>query len=364
MKVAQIFGGELGLKGGVPKVVYLLSKGLSTRGHKIDVIVSESSELSKNIKIIKFKKYFEGITPGLFFYLIKNKYDIIHVHGYNTFQPFICTLAKIFKKCPLVFTPYYHPIGKHPVLLRRAFDLTFGKFAFKMSDKVTIISPIEKKQLSKFKIQNSKIELIPCPIDEIFFSKINDTNFKKKWNLKSKVILFVGRLDDNKGLEVLIKSFKIVKQKCDSISLLIVGKDVNMLVKLKKLVLDIQLDDIIFTGLLSQEDLLKAYACADVFVLPSSYEAFGLTIIEAIAQGVPVIATNVGSIPYVLKNGKCGKIIEYGNVGELATAIIELLDDEQKRLNYIGQGYRRIRDFSLSDVSEKLENVYKEMLYE
>ena len=364
MKIAQIYGGEFGLKGGVSKVIYLLSKGLSTKGHKIDILISSSSKSSKNIEIIKFERYFEGITPGLFFFLIRNKYDVVHVHGHNTFQPFICALAKAFKKFPLVFTPHYHPVGKHPILLRRAFDLIFGKFAFKMADKVITISPIEKQQLSKFKIPNSKIEFIPDPVDDTFFKKIDDPNFKKKRNLKSKVILFVGRLDSNKGLDILIKSFKIVKQKFDGISLLVVGKDVNMLPKLEKLVLDLQLDDVIFTGSLSQEDLLKAYACADVFVIPSSYEAFGLTLIEAMAQGVPVVATNVGGMPYVLKDGKCGKIVEYGDVEELSTAIIELLDDEQKRLNYIDQGYKRVKDFSLSNISEKLEDIYQELLHE
>jgi glycosyltransferase involved in cell wall biosynthesis len=360
MKIALVYG-DFGQEGGAPKVVYLLSNGLATKGHEIDALVSKSSESSKNIKIVKFRKYFKGITPGLGFFLVKNKYDVIHVHGYNTFQPFICALAKVFKNFPLVFTPHYHPVGKHPILFRRAFDLTFGKFVFKMADKVIIISPIEKQQLSKFKIPDSKIEFIPNPIDDTFFGKLKDINFKKKWDLKSRVILFVGRLDSIKGLDILIKSFKIVRQRHDNISLLIVGKDVNMLPKLEKLVIDLELDDVIFTGLLSKEDLLKAYICADVFALPSSYEAFGLTLLEAMAQGVPVVATNVGGMPYVLEYGRDGILVPYGNTNQLAEKILFLLNNKDQYKKFVDRGIERAKEFKVDNITGQLESLYKKL---
>ena len=260
MKITQI-NFSIGQRfGGAPLVVSTLVKGILKRGHEINLICHRiDDDYLQNNKNVHIELLPEGIfksLKGLKGTLCDLDTDIIHVHSYNSLNPFITELAIRNNNIPLIFTPYYHPFGNHPKILRKMFNITFGIYSFKHADKIIVQTPYEKKML-KDRISSNKIEILPNPFElkkkEIGEKEI--TQFKRRWNLGSKNILFVGRLSKNKGIDILLRAFKEVRRKYNHISLLIVGKDDNMYRPLNNLKERLDLDQVVFTGMLSEKDI-------------------------------------------------------------------------------------------------------------
>ena len=211
---------------------------------------------------------------------------------------------------------------------------------------------------------HTKVELMPNPF-VVYRKQVTSKEikqFKDIWGVRSKNILYVGRLAKHKGVEYLINAFRKVRLHYEDLSLLIVGTDDGRSSYRRQLEKVSSMVPAIFTGYLSDTDLAKAYAASDILVLPSSYEAFGMVLLEAMTYGIAVIGTNVGGIPYVLEDGKCGKIVEYGNEEQLCSAIRDLLNEEATRVKLIENGYARINDFSIESISKRLEDLYLSLL--
>lgn len=369
MKIAHVLLGYHPQVGGIGKHVNLLSAELKKRGHEISIFTSTWAPAKyekKEENIIRLSTFPFKMTPTLFTHLYKTNYDIIHVHGYQTFQPFICSLAKKWNKIPLVFTPQYHPYGRKPKIIRKMFDLFFGNYTLNMADKIIATTPIEKEMLIARGISPEKIEIIPNPIDPMFFTETNQmavAAFRQRYGLGERVILYVGRLSSTKGLENLITAFNEVKKTYTDVSLLIVGSDPEGLQKhLQKQARYLKLLDIIFTGPLALEDLISAYDSAKVFVLPSNYEATGLVLLEAMARRVPVIATNIGGIPYVIEDGGTGILVPYGNIQLIHEKIITLLSDTNLRDRIVQNARQKVNLFRIGIVADKTEKLYNQLV--
>ena len=318
-----------------------------------------------NVKVIPLQPGILKSLRGISSLLSRLNTDIIHVHSYKSLNPFFVTYGKRKHNIPIVFTPHYHPMGNHPKIIRKFFDITIGGYSLKKADKVIVLTPHEKKMIERLGCPYN-IDLLPNPFDTVRKDVKDEeiTQFKDKWNIKSKNILYIGRLAKHKGLDILIKAFQNVTLKYENVSLLIVGEDDGMYPHIDALKKKLNLTSVILTGKLSNHDLVKSYLSSDIMVLPSSYEAFGMVLLEAMSYGVAVIGTNVGGIPYVLQDGECGKIVKYGDVEQLSNTIRELLFDDSIRLKLIENGYKRIHDFSIKTISEKLENIYQSLCVE
>ncbi len=359
LKIAQVLLGYHPVVGGIGRHVAMFAQGLRRRGHVVDIITTDwaPANYEQEDGVIRLKSGLFGRSKGLSEHL--NGYDIIHVHGYQTFQPYQAVKAAS-GKIPIVFTPHYHPFGKKPRFLRRSFDMTFGKSSISNADKIILVSPMEKGYLSKFTIPEHKITIIPNPVDDVFLGYRKTKKLSEKRN-----ILFVGRLDQNKGLDILIKAYAVVSGDINGVSLTIAGKDmVKITPVLQELVRKLNLNNIQFTGEISQKDLLKLYSKSDVFVMPSSYEAFGITIVEAMAQGIPVIATDVGGIPFVLDYGRAGIIVPYGNENILAEKIKLLLTNKKLRKSFQQRAFNHVQNFRIDKLTKELEKVYEELVQE
>jgi glycosyltransferase involved in cell wall biosynthesis len=110
------------------------------------------------------------------------------------------------------------------------------------------------------------------------------------------------------------------------------------------------------------DELIKQYSLSSVLVLPSEYEAFGLVLVEAMTQGIPVIASNVGGIPFVLENGKSGVLFEYGNENEMKKMMKIVLTNNDFRAQLIKNGRIRANDFHPNKIIYLLDNLYKNVL--
>jgi glycosyltransferase involved in cell wall biosynthesis len=246
--------------------------------------------------------------------------------------------------------------------VRKLFDAVFGRRVFRGSDIITVLSKVEKELVVRAGADADKVRILPNPLDPEILKKVASGLARDRYRLKDHVILFVGRLDSNKGLTVLLEAYGRLKESAKDVSLCIVGKDLNMGKEIHRIVEKDGLEDVVIAGQVDKEMLLSFYSCADMLVLPSSYEAFGMVLIEAMAKGVPVIGTNVGGIPEVLDDDRCGLMVPYGDSEALSGAMERLLTDAGLRERLVKAGLSRAGDFAPGKVASGLRHLYDEVL--
>jgi glycosyltransferase involved in cell wall biosynthesis len=213
------------------------------------------------------------------------------------------------------------------------------------------------EHLLELGISKNKIVCMPNGVDTNLFAPQG----QKEDNL----LLFVGRLDGNKGLHVLVKSLRHLEK---SVCLAIIGPAswdrkyyLDMLESIKK---ENQKGkhEIIYLGAMDQADIIKWYQKASLFVLPSFGEGFPVTTLEALSCETPVIATPVGGIPEIVKDYENGILIPRNDPVALARAIQYLLENKEVRTKFGREGRKRIiKHYSLEASVEKLCRIYKQL---
>jgi glycosyltransferase involved in cell wall biosynthesis len=229
---------------------------------------------------------------------------------------------------------------------------------------VAISEAVKKDLIDKIKLNTSKIKVIYNGIDITRFNKnINDSDrneLRRNFGLGSgKVIVNISRLSFIKGHIYLIKAMEKVSQEHPDVSCLIIGEGEAENV-LKTAVNRLGLaEKIKFYP--SVSDTNKILLIADVFVLPTIQEGLGLAILEAMASGIPVVATNIGGIPEIIQNERNGLLVPVQDSQVLAGTIIRLLKDEPLRIRLVQNGRRTVKDkFSIKRMVGETEDFYRE----
>lgn len=223
-----------------------------------------------------------------------------------------------------------------------------------------MIFPAEKPYVLKA-VRPEKICIIPNGVPaEIFDNNIDPVSFRKKYGLEdAPVILYLGRLIGKKGIEHLLMAAPSIFKKY-RVKILIVGPDGGRKKMLIELSQRLRLDkDVIFSGELSEQDKLQAIACSDMLVLPSKKEAQEIVLLEAQAMEKPVIATRQGGIPYFIKDGENGILIDYGRSDQIANAVEKLLSDPEFREKIGKKGKETARIFTWDVITQKILDVYE-----
>jgi glycosyltransferase involved in cell wall biosynthesis len=223
----------------------------------------------------------------------------------------------------------------------------------------------EAEQYKAMGVREEKIVVISNGIDLSEFSDLPPKGcFKKKFNIPEdkKIILYLGRIHKIKGIDFLVKAYAHLTKSMnfnDAI-LVIAGPDDGYLRETQALINSLKIDDIVLlTGPLYGRDKLEAYIDADVYVLPSRYENWGLTALEAVACGTPVILTeNCGAAKYF--KDKVGLVVKPDS-SHLAEALLEMFLSQDKRELFRENGRTLIEKFSISEVVSELEKVYEEV---
>lgn len=212
--------------------------------------------------------------------------------------------------------------------------------------------------ISKYSINPNRVYTIHKSIDLNLYinpSKMINSDHPPR-------ILFVGGNMQRKGLPTLISAAPQIIETFPNCEFLIVGKD-KAENKLKTITKKIGVNDhFIFLGWKDQQQLIQLYRNANVFVLPSLTEAFGVVILEAMACGIPVIASNVGGIPEIITNGENGITIPPDDSKSLAEVIIKLLQDNKLQAQIIKKAYSSIYKFDVSIMMSKTYKVYASLL--
>ncbi|PCI14593.1 MAG: hypothetical protein COB71_02630 [Thiotrichales bacterium] len=282
------------------------------------------------------------------------KIDVVHTH--NT-QPFVeGAIASIFTSVKaIVHTDHARAF---PDKRRYMFaEWLVSHLAYK----VVGVSAHTTENLHKYeKISKRKLLTIPNGIDETVYDIEIDKNHKKQelgLDSDTFIIGLGARLIEQKGISVLIESMLKILKKLPNTKLVIAG-DGDYKAELKKLADDLCLtESVLFLG--SRKDIPELLKIFDVYALPSYSEGLPMVILEAMASGCPVVATDVGGIGTAIRSNVNGVLVKPRNVEDLAEAIIDLLQDEHKRLKFSDNGKKIFAaEFSARKMIAKYEGLY------
>ena len=244
-------------------------------------------------------------------------------------------------------------------------DKRYHKYAIEAASHakkiITISRQVHNDTLELYDIPEDKLALNPNGFDNDIF-KIKDTDkltLKKKFRLErySKIVSFVGKFTDFKGIDVLINAAKLVTEKIPGIAFALAG-DGALRKDMELLGLELALNNIHFLGHQDQNSVADLYNLAEVSVVPSRIEPFGLVAIEALACGTPVVATNAGGLPDFI-NDKVGRLVQMENVEKLAEAIIEELLNETKTTKGTYAAEYALKNYSWGKSIEKVIDLYR-----
>lgn len=371
--------------GGVTKVNYELAKNLVRLGHNVTVYTTDGFNSRLNVKknvpvdvegvkvyyFYNLSRYFvkKLIFPIPYYApLIIRKYirnfDVIHIHEHRSLLAvFVHYYAKKYK-VPYILQshgsifPHFQKKG-----LKKFFDQVLGANILKDASKLIALTETEANQYMQMGIDQSKICIIPNGINLEEFENLPEKGeFRKKYSIKEsdKMILFLGRIDKIKGIDLLIDAFSQLITEVNNVKLVIVGPKVDnyylmMIEKVKSLNLT---DSVLFTGPLYGRDKATAYVDSDLYILPSRYETFPNTVLESCVCGTPVIITDRCGISDIVVNYKLGSVVKFDKI-QLKCAIVQFLNEEVQNDAFCDCVQILKDSFDWSSVLMRIECLYK-----
>lgn len=371
--------------GGTVRAVYDISKALYNLGHEITVYTTDRGQkrlkvkkncpvIVDNIIVYYFRNIsnflsmkFNIITPYYSLFVIRKnikEYDIVHIHEHRTFLAVL-----IYYYCNKFDIPYF--VQAHGSVLpffqksyvKKIFDKLWGNNILKYSSGLIALNDMEVEQYVQMGIPKSKITFIPNGINLSEYQNLPEKGiFRKKYGIKKNemLILYLGRLNRIKGIPLLINAFvEILNEICNA-KLVIAGPNDGITEELKDMTNSLGVSDrVIFTGPIYGNGKLEVYIDADVYVLPSIYEIFGITLLESLACGTPVIVTDQCGVSGLIKEKNVGIVVKYDK-DQLKQAIIKILTNTNLQIKLGENGKYLIKnDFDMDEISKKTEGIYK-----
>ena len=346
---------------GTEEYSYRLIKNLTildTSNHQIFLYVKNREDIKLNmpenffIKEIKRNKLWTQF--GLSKEMRKNPVDILFVPAYSI--PFVHPKNTVATIHGLEFK--YYP---ESYSFKERIMLEFNTLlSVKWSKKIIVPSKNTKKDLIKFyKVNPEKIKVIYHGAESIKY-KVSSIKQGEKDNFN---ILYIGRLEKRKNLVNLVRAFELFRKRHyimspakKSYKLILVGKEGFGFEEIKSAINQSPYkNDIIVKGYVSEIEKKKQFEKADIFVLISFYEGFGLPIIEAMSHGVPVVCSDVSSLPEIA--GKAGLTVNPNNTEEIAEAFEKIICNQDIKNDMIEKGFENVKKFSWKKCAEETMDV-------
>lgn len=319
-----------------------------------------ASELEENgITVIPFNKSSTmdiAVIIKMMKALKNFKADVVHTH--NPVANFYGSIAAKLAGVRTVINTR-HGMGNYPFDKRRE---NIFKVSMLFTNYVVYVCQRAKKGFLDMRlISEAKARVIYNGVNlERYESSISNDEFKKRLGIHgSPVVGLVARLEPAKNIPMFLKAAKIIQRKINKVKFLIVGDGVERQ-RLQALSNNLGLSEcVIFLG--ARKDVEKILPHFDIFALSSVSEGMSLTLIEAMAAGKPIVATDVGGNPEVVEHEKTGYLVETQNTQEMADAVIKLLQDELLRSEMGSRGRIRAKEmFGLDKMAEQYELLYRE----
>lgn len=379
MKIAQICPFFYPVKGGMETHVMKISKEMVKKGHEVHVLTAntdrEGSPLPKKtskegIKIFRFPVKFSfgdfGKYWPSFVRKIKEGYDIVHVHNYR--HPHTIFALKKCNKLgiPCILTTHspFHPKSSRSVFGRifvEIYDNIISKIYDNKFSKIITINNSEHMYFEH--VDKEKLVTVPNGINKNAFEKPNKKTKKRvknKYNPKNKKLLVdIARVHPTKGIDFILKALN--KSNSDY-KFILIGpiqdkKYYKRLLKYKKR----NNLDVTFAGFIPKEEKRSLLDLADLFVLPSIYEPFGIVILEAFAMGKSVIARDSDGPRYLIKNGKNGFLFKDNDFNSFLKYIKTLMENKKLYKKISKNNKKKAKKFLWSNITDKILNLYEEI---
>ncbi|MEI7425672.1 MAG: glycosyltransferase family 1 protein [Candidatus Moraniibacteriota bacterium] len=332
--------------------------------------VKKFSKANVKIKFYPFsdyKKYLPGAYSEILgtATLMREKLDVLH-----TTSP-LSRIPSTYSGKTIV-TIYDLAVMKvpdaFPVLVRTKTKAMLS-MAISKADKLIAVSASTKKDLCEiFKCAENKVQVIYSGFDKRLSEKsvLSREEVLKRYSLEmeDKYLLFLGTIEPLKNITRLFEAFVLFKKsfqakaKNFNYKLVMAGKRGWLATEYKQLAKDLDIEkDVIFTGYIIGDDLAPLFAQADFFVMPSLYEGFGTTVLEAFATGVPVISSDVSSIPEIA--GDAAMLVNPLDTKEIADAMFQFSESEELKNNYREKGKKQVEKFNWEKTAQETLALYK-----
>lgn len=285
----------------------------------------------------------------------QHRLDLLHSPHYTMPLAKSCRTVVTFHDMTFFLYPQMH------LRYKRIFFRTMIPLSARRANALIAISHSTRADILRIlRTPPDKVITIPYGIAP-HFQPLTDANmrdaFCQQHNLPRPFILYVGNLEPRKNLPMLVRAFARLVRAGLPHALVLAGsrgwKDTEIFATIQELDLTTR---VFFPGYISQSDLPTLYSAADLFVYPSLYEGFGLPVLEAMACGVPVITSNISSMPEVI--GDAGVLIELNDVDTLAAALQRVLTDRPLRATLAAKGLARARAFSWEHTAQATLSIY------
>jgi len=361
--------------GGSATVVYQISKHLAASGHEVWVLTSDYSpdgvqfpDEKFNIQIFKTKIALSGvyITPGIIPWIKQNlfSFDVVHLHNLRTFQNLLIDVFTMTKKPTLFLSAHGSlPLHSPKVAAKKIFDWLCTRRLLRKVNCVLAVSPIEVTQYLNAGISYNRICMVYNGLNMDEFKTMSPPGqFRLQLGIPDNalIILYLGRIHSIKGIDHLISAFAQLRKSRMDLRLIIAGPDDGDLKRLMLLSQQTGLSSYIyFPGGLYGDQKLSALADADVVVLPSSYEIFGLTAFEALACGTPVVVSANSGSGQLISQAGAGYLISHGDIQQLASTIGQALNNQLLSKNKVLAGQAFIRaNLQWPVLVRQIESIY------
>lgn len=391
MKILQVIPYFSWSYGGPVRVVWDLAHKLAERNHEVTIFTTDvgpTHRLASRDKIRSNRgvdvRYFRclnncaaqvlrlQISPQMrtaFSKELKN-FDIVHSHEARGFHNIY--VRHYARKYGIPYVLQAH--GALPktleqqkrifILAKHIFDAIIGERAIRDASRVIALTQSEAIAYEKLGVEKGKIVVIPNGLDLSHFETLPKRGaFREKYGIArgERIILFLARIHKTKGLELLLRAFSGVKNEIDNVRLVIVGPDGGYLARLRADIDNLAItDNVLLTGPLYAEEKLEAYIDADVFVLPSSYDAFPLSPIEACMCGIPIIVTNRCGVADAVK--EAGIVVDY-NTRDLQIAMYNVINNTKLQDEMRKKGPIMVRNrYDIEKIVDDVEKLYRTCL--
>lgn len=310
------------------------------------------------------KSYYRNVFYILHHYIDKKQELIFHLN-FMSCKNLAAMLKLYYPQAKVVLTIHYSVCGMAGCRVEEIEE--DEKEIIGYCDTVIALSEHRYRFLiDNYHIPPVKIELVPHGFPDLYKEEFKkDLCMREQLGLKDeKIVLYVGRLDENKGVELLVKAFRIIEKNLHDVHLVIVGEGVllpSLLQECRGL-----WGKVTFTGFLHKEEIYKLYANASIGVIPSLYEELGFVAIEMMMFGLPIVANESTGLFDIFKKSKAGKLVPLDNnnkshaIESLADAVIKLLKDERLQKQYRMRARHHFDEkYAVEIFEERMLRIYK-----
>jgi glycosyltransferase involved in cell wall biosynthesis len=341
----------------VERFRYLWPSALETVCYQGGALINLRNQPSNYLKLPAF------VVAEWFMLLRKlasRKYDLLHSHWILP-QGFTGVLSAGILNVPHVTTIH----GSDLFALQGGLLKWFKRFTLHQADAVTVNSSVTEHAAREVADRITCLRRIPMGVskaDTVASSAI--TEIRQRFRSDAgPLLVFVGRVVEEKGVEDLIRSVELLKSRLSGVSALVVGEGQDR-IKFEALAEKLRISERVnFTGWVNNDRIPTYLAAADIFVGPSKFESQGLTFIEAMMARVPVIAARTGGIVDSVIHEKTGLLVDIGAPEQIASAVLRMVNEPELLTPMIEQAYHRAMDlFSRESTAQHFSDLYNQLL--